>query len=129
VAHRAGDTPLTARQAPNRSSRIFVASGAIVSHDAAGVLDSVTKSAVMKMLVTPSSARSADAMGSSDGFPATNVAGPPTSMPTVNLSALGFGVLEMVTAMSSPEPSAVRTQGSQAHIGAYPAHGTAEGAA
>ncbi len=50
------------------------------------------KSAVMKMLVTPSSWRMADAMGSSVGWPATKVAGPPTGVPTVNLIALGLGV-------------------------------------
>lgn len=50
------------------------------------------KSAVMKMLVTPSSWRMADAMGSSVGWPAAKVAGPPTGVPTVNLIALGLGV-------------------------------------
>jgi hypothetical protein len=50
------------------------------------------KSAVMKMLVTPSSWRMADAMGSSVGWPATKVAGPPTGVPTLNLIALGLGV-------------------------------------
>ncbi len=50
------------------------------------------KSAVMKMLVTPSSSRMADAIGLSVGWPATKVAGPPTEVPTENLTALGLGV-------------------------------------
>jgi hypothetical protein len=36
----------------------------------------------------------------------TNVAGPPTSTPTVNLRAFGFGVLDICTVMSIPEASA-----------------------
>ncbi len=46
----------------------------------------------MNMLVTPSSSRMADAIGLSVGWPATNVAGPPTGVPTENLMAFGFGV-------------------------------------
>ncbi len=59
----------------------------------------------MNTLVTPSIATSAAAVGSSMSLPATNVAGPPTSTPTVNLSALGLGVLESCTAMVLQEAS------------------------
>jgi len=104
--HRAGTAVLTALQAPNRCSRMSVANGAIASHDVSGVLDRVTKSAVMNTLVTPSIATSAAAVGSSTSRPATNVAGPPTSTPTVNLRALGLGVLEICTAISIVEASA-----------------------
>jgi len=83
-----------------------VAAGAIVSHEPSGVFDNVTKSAVMKTLATPSMASSEAAIGSSVAFPATNVAGPPTSTPTVNFSAFGFGVFDVCTVMSVPEASA-----------------------
>lgn len=59
----------------------------------------VTKSAVMKRLVTPSKANSGPANGSSSSLPATNVFGPSTGRPTVNFSALGFGVGSMETGM------------------------------
>ena len=52
----------------------------------------VTKSAVMKMLVTPAIPSRPAAIVSSGSDPATNVAGPPTASPTENLAALGFGV-------------------------------------
>ena len=73
-------------------SRIAVASVWIVSHEASGVLEMVTKSAVMKKLVTPSTARSRVASGSSVDAPATKVLGPPTGTPTENFIALGLGV-------------------------------------
>ena len=83
-----------------------MATGTITSHDVSGVLDRVTKSAVMNTLVTPSIATKAAAVGSSISCPATNVAGPPTSTPTENLSAFGLGVFETCTAMMSIEASA-----------------------
>ena len=52
----------------------------------------VTKSAVMKMLPTPSSDRSCLATSLSVSCPFTNVAGPPTGRPTGNFIAFGFGV-------------------------------------
>jgi hypothetical protein len=55
------------------------------------------------------------------------VAGPPTSTPTVNLSALGLGVLEICTAISLPDPSALRTLGLHVRIGTLTAHGSATG--
>lgn len=72
-----------------------MASGAIASHDASGTLDSVTKSFVMNTLVTPSMAIRAAPIGSSVSLPATTVVGPPTSTPTENFRAFGFGVLEI----------------------------------
>ena len=115
------------RQAPNRSSRTAVAIGAIISHEPPGVFERVTKSAVMNTLVTSWIARSAAAVGSSVSRPATKVAGPPTSPPTVNLRALGFGVLEICTAMLSPKasvplPPTSRTQGSQCRRTSSTAH-------
>jgi len=98
-------------QAPKRSSRTAVASGAIVSHEPSGVFDKVTKSAVMKTLVTPAMASNATAIGSSVFLPATNVAGPPTSTPTVNLSAFGFGVFDISTVMVLREASARASTG------------------
>lgn len=77
-----------------------MATGTIVSHDASGVFDKVTKSAVMKMLVTPSISRSAAIVASSVFVPATNVAGPPTSTPTPNFRAFGLGVLDTCTVMT-----------------------------
>lgn len=59
----------------------------------------VTKSAVMKMLVTPGMARRPAASGSLGLDPATNVAGPPTGSPTENLAAFGFGVGATLTGM------------------------------
>lgn len=69
-----------------------MALGVISSHEPPGALVTVTKSAVMKMLETPSSAVSSAAMGLSAGLPATKVAGPPTGLPTMNFIALGLGV-------------------------------------
>ena len=63
----------------------------------------------MKMLVTPSIARSAPANGSSVSWPETKVFGPPTSTPTVNFRAFGLGVLSIVTGM---EASVLSTGGS-----------------
>jgi len=71
----------------------------IDSHEESGVLEMVTKSAVMKMLVTPDMANKAAASGSSGLEPATKVAGPPTACPTENLAAFGFGVGETLTGM------------------------------
>jgi hypothetical protein len=59
----------------------------------------VTKSAVMKMLVTPGMASNPAATGSSGAEPATKVAGPPTGSPTENFAALGFGVGATLTGM------------------------------
>ncbi len=85
------------------------------SQAASGSLDSVTKSAVMNTLVTPSSSSSWAAVTSSASVPATKVDGPPTGTPTVNLRALGLGVLltdidiatdRNRTRLSSSRPSA-----------------------
>lgn len=59
----------------------------------------VTKSAVMNRLVTPSNASSGPANGSLSSLPGTKVFGPSTGWPTVNFSALGFGVGSIVTGM------------------------------
>lgn len=75
--------------------------GVIPSHDASAVLERVTKSAVMKMLVTPSIAMRSAASGSSTAPPATYVLGPPTGAPTVNLRALGLGVLSTEIGMNA----------------------------
>jgi len=72
----------------------------IDSQEESGVLEMVTKSAVMKMLVTPGMSRSPAANGSSGLEPATKVAGPPTGSPTENLAAFGFGVGATLTGMS-----------------------------
>lgn len=77
-----------------------MATGTIISHDASGVFDKVTKSAVMKMLVTPLISSNAAMVASSVSVPATNVAGPPTSTPTPNFRAFGLGVLDTCTVMS-----------------------------
>lgn len=53
----------------------------------------VTKLAVKNTLATPSRARRSLTNGSSGSDPLTYVPGPPTAVPTVNLKALGFGVL------------------------------------
>ena len=71
------------------------------SHEASGAFERVTKSADMNMEVTPSMERSAAAMGSSVSWPAANVFGPSTGVPTVNFSAFGFGVLLTVTAIAT----------------------------
>jgi hypothetical protein len=44
------------------------------------------------------------------GLPATKVAGPPTGVPTVNLTALGLGVPSTIitTSFLSPRPVGVR---------------------
>lgn len=68
------------------------AAGTISFQSASGVLEMVTKSAVMNTLVTPSSASKAEPSGSSVGRAAVNVAGPPTGLPTVSLTAFGLGV-------------------------------------
>jgi len=86
-------------QLSNRSSRMPWAIGAMASHAASGRFVSVTKSADMKTDATPSIASNWAAVGSSTSPPATNVAGPPTSVPTLNFAALGLGVLLMTTAM------------------------------
>lgn len=52
----------------------------------------VTKSAVMNTLTTPSISRISAAVGSSTWPLALKVAGPPTGSPTVNFMAFGLGV-------------------------------------
>ena len=52
----------------------------------------VTKSAVRNTLVTPGNAKRPEANSLSVGWEGTNVAGPPTGLPMVNLTALGLGV-------------------------------------
>jgi hypothetical protein len=79
-------------QSLKRVSRIAVASGMIDSQEESGAFEMVTKSAVMKMLVTPAMPSSPAANGSSGLDPATNVWGPPTGCPTENFAAFGFGV-------------------------------------
>lgn len=69
------------------------------SHEESGVLEIVTKSAVMNKLVTPSSASKGPANGSSSCCPATKVFGPSTGWPTVNFKAFGLGVGSILTAM------------------------------
>lgn len=61
----------------------------------------VTKSAVMKMLVTPSRASNERANDSSGSLPATCVVGPPTGFPTVNFMAFGLGDGATKTGMAS----------------------------
>lgn len=70
-----------------------------MSHDESGVLEIVTKSAVMNRLVTPSNASSGPAKGSSSSWPVTKVLGPSTGRPTVNFRALGLGVGSIMTDM------------------------------
>ncbi len=69
-------------------------------------LDTVTKSAVRKTLVTPSRATNCWAITLSVGLSGVNVDGPPTGLPTVNLTAFGFGVpsTEITTPFLSPKP-------------------------
>ncbi len=62
-------------------------------------MEMVTKSAVMKMLVTPGRARRDRANSASGSLPATCVVGGPTSVPTENFIALGFGENATVTAI------------------------------
>ena len=69
-----------------------VASGAIWSQKASGVLEIVTKSADMNTLVTPGISRRGEATGSSVSCPAAKLRGESNSDPTVNLRALGLGV-------------------------------------
>lgn len=69
-----------------------MAASLMASQREAGSLVIVTKSAVMNTLVTPSIPRSAMPNGSSVGLAAEKVVGPPTAVPTVNLSAFGLGV-------------------------------------
>ena len=62
----------------------------------------VTKSAVMKMLVTPSNASNERANDSAGSLPTTCVVGPPTGFPTVNFIAFGFGEGATETGMVHP---------------------------
>lgn len=55
----------------------------------------------MNTVATPSMPMMAAAVGSSASAPATNVFGPPTSSPTVNFKAFGFGVLLTEMAMAT----------------------------
>ena len=64
----------------------------ISDQSASSVFEMVTKSAVKNTLVTPGRAKSSDAISLSVGWDVTNVAGPPTGLPTVNLTAFGLGV-------------------------------------
>lgn len=60
----------------------------------------VTKSAVMKMLVTPGSESRSPTKASSGSLPLVWVVGPPTGVPTENRIALGFGDGLTVTAIA-----------------------------
>lgn len=62
----------------------------------------VTKSAVMKMLVTPGNASRSRANVSSGSEPAMYVVGPPTEVPTENFIALGLGDGATMTAIVEP---------------------------
>lgn len=73
---------------------------------ASGSLVTVTKSAVMKTLATPSIPSRPLPIGSSVSWPALKVAGPPTGRPTENFIAFGFGVGSAVTGMSAPSLAA-----------------------
>ena len=73
----------------------------MASQSASGSLLIVTKSAVMNTLATPGRPSSAEPSGSSVGWLGTNVVGPPTSTPTVNLAAFGFGVELTVTGIGT----------------------------
>lgn len=77
-----------------------MASGTMESQEASEVLEIVTKSAVMKMLVTPGIARRSRANVSSGMEPATWVVGPPTDAPTENFIAFGLGEGATTTAIS-----------------------------
>ena len=81
--------------------------GTISAQSASGVLEMVTKSAVRKTLVTPSTARIAVPRGSSVGLARVSVVGPPTGRPTVNFTAFGFGVPSGMIAMGGE--ASVRT--------------------
>ena len=72
----------------------------IDSQGTSEVLETVTKSAVKKMLVTPGMARSSRANPCSGWAPATCVVGPPTGLPTVNFIAFGFGDGATITVIS-----------------------------
>lgn len=69
-----------------------VAAGMISPQSASTVFEIVTKSAVRNTLVTPGRANNPEAISLSVGWEGTNVAGPPTGLPMVNLTALGLGV-------------------------------------
>lgn len=69
-----------------------MAAGMISPQSASTVFDIVTKSAVRNTLVTPGIAKRPDAISLSVGWEETKVAGPPTGLPMVNLTALGLGV-------------------------------------
>lgn len=73
----------------------------MVSQSPSGYLVTVTKSAVMNTLATPSISNRSAATGSSAADPATNVLGSPTLTPTVNFIACGFGVPLTLTVTSS----------------------------
>lgn len=77
---------------------------------ASGRLDTVTKSAVRKTLVTPSSAINSWAITLSVGLSGVKVAGPPTGLPTENLTAFGLGVpsTDITTPFLSPRPGVFR---------------------
>jgi len=64
----------------------------IPSQPASGNLFNVTKSALRNTLETPGNPSNARPRGSSVGWLGTYVVGPPTSTPTVNFTAFGFGV-------------------------------------
>lgn len=70
----------------------------MASQSASALLVSVTKSAVLKTLTTPSMASKSAPSGSSTSSPA-KVAGSPTGRPTPNFMALGLGVGSGVTTM------------------------------
>lgn len=74
------------------SVSMSVARGTISPQSESGVFETVTKSAVRKMLVTPGRSSNSFATSLSVACPATKVAGPPTDLPTENLTALGLGV-------------------------------------
>lgn len=69
-----------------------MAAGMISPQSASGVFEIVTKSAVRNTLVTPGNAKRPEAISLSVGWEGTYVAGPPTGLPMVNLTALGLGV-------------------------------------
>ena len=69
------------------------------SHSTVGDLVIVKKSAVKKMLATPSMAISSVRYSSEASLPDLTVPGPPTGCPTMNFIAFGLGVGDTVTAM------------------------------
>lgn len=88
---------------PQRKSRVRASTtiGSVASQSIESSPETVTKSAVMNTLVTPSRPRISPISGGAPS-PEVCVAGPPTGAPTVNFIARGFGVGSTVMLMVRP---------------------------